>query len=186
MNLPLDEYQILVEQSPIMIWRANTSSGCDYFNHRWLSFTGRTIEQELNNGWVEGVLKSDVNRCMETYVSSFRNQEVFEMKYRLRRHDGQYRWILDRGVPFFNGGIFSGYIGSCIDIDEQVAADEYLSQQREKELNDLRGLLPICSYCKSIRDDQGNWRTLESYIKSHSKTDFTHGICPQCRKTHFT
>jgi PAS domain S-box-containing protein len=183
MELSFEEYKALVEQSPIIIWRSDTSGACDYFNERWLAFTGRTMEQELGAGWAEGVMPSDLEACMATYVGSFAKREAFEMKYRLKRHDGQYRWILDRGVPFHSDqGEFLGYIGSCIDITDQVTADEYLVKQRDRELEELRGLLPICAYCKSIRDDQGNWHKLESYIKIHSHTDFTHGICPECRK----
>jgi PAS domain S-box-containing protein len=181
-----NDYQVIVEQAPIMIWRANTSSECDYFNERWLAFTGRSLEQEVGNGWVEGVFQRDLEMCMKVYTSHFRLHETFEMRYRLRRYDGQYRWIFDRGVPFFLGDHeFGGYIGSCIDVTEQVMADDYLNRQRQKELDDLRGLLPICAYCKSIRDDSGEWHSLESYIHDHSKTDFTHGICPDCREKYF-
>lgn len=190
MGLSYEEYRVLSEQAPIMIWRAGTDGLCDYFNQRWLDFTGRPLALELGDGWTEGVFPEDYQACLEIYRASFSRRESFEMRYRLRRADGQYRWIFDRGVPFYSDndsapGGFGGYIGSCIDVSEQVTASEYLEAQRERELDELRGLLPICSYCKSIRDDKGDWHRLEEYIKCHTKTDFTHGICPECRKKYF-
>lgn len=177
------EYMELVEQSPILIWRADTSAGCDYFNERWLDFTGRTMEEELGNGWAEGVHREDFDRCLKIYLDAFAKREIFEMEYRLRRRDGEYRWILDRGVPFHSEeGEFAGYIGSCIDITEQVQGRAALLAAKEGEINTLRGLLPICSGCHKIRDEQDDWQNLEQYIQKRSKASFTHGICPDCMK----
>jgi PAS domain S-box-containing protein len=179
--LSADEYRLLVEQSPILIWRANRETHCDYFNERWLAFTGRTLEQELGDGWAEGVHADDLPACLETYLQSFARRQVFEMIYRLRRHDGQWRWIFDRGAPFHDDeGQFAGYIGSCHDITERVEAERALLGARKRELDQLRGLLPICAKCKKIRDDKGNWEPLETYISAHSQTDFSHGLCPEC------
>ncbi|MBM2835017.1 MAG: hypothetical protein HW406_2178 [Candidatus Brocadiaceae bacterium] len=134
--LSFEEYRILVEQAPIMIWRSNTTTACDYFNERWLAFTGRTMEQEMGNGWAAGVHPDDLDKCLKIYLDTFQKREVFEMEYRLRRHDGRYRWIFDRGVPFKGpDGKFAGYIGSCIDVTEKVEAREYLQKMhRELEL----------------------------------------------------
>jgi PAS domain S-box-containing protein len=178
-----NEYKILVEQSPILIWRSNTTAECDYFNERWLDFTGRTMEQECGNGWAEGVHREDFDRCLKIYLDAFGKREVFEMEYRLRRNDGEYRWIFDRGVPFHgDDGVFAGYIGSCIDITEQVLARETLLHAKEDEIKTLKGLLPICSNCHKIRDQNGQWHDLEAYIQEHTKASFTHGICGDCRK----
>ena len=178
-----DEYRILVEQAPIMIWRSNTTMACDYFNERWLSFTGRTMEQEMGNGWAEGVHPEDFDRCLNIYTSSFKARKIFEMEYRLKRKDGQYRWLFDRGVPFKNAkGKFAGYIGSCIDIADQVKARDVLAKQKEKEIEQLRHLLPICAVCRKIRDDKGYWKSLERYFEDVSDQQFTHGICPECLK----
>lgn len=179
--LSASEYQVLVEQSPIMIWRANTTTECDYFNERWLQFRGRTMEQEVGNQWAEGVHPEDLEDCLKTYVTSFAKREVFEMHYRLRRKDGLYRWIFDRGVPFYGErGEFLGYIGSCIDVTDRIEAQRALDEARERELADLRGLLRICMVCKKIRNADGSWDQLESFIASHSRADFTHGMCPEC------
>lgn len=179
--LSADEYRLLVEQSPILIWRANLEAKCDYFNERWLAFTGRSLEQELGDGWVEGVHPDDLPACLETYLTSFASRQAFEMTYRLRRHDGQWRWIFDRGVPFYDDqGEFAGYIGSCHDTTAKFEAEEALRLARVREMEQLRGLLPICAKCKKIRDAKGHWQPLEVYISSHSRADFTHGLCPQC------
>jgi PAS domain S-box-containing protein len=182
-ELTAHEYQALVEQAPILIWRADLSMGCDYFNERWLDFTGRTLAQEPGNGWTEGVHPEDFTECLKTYTTAFAGREVFEMEYRLRRHDGVWRWIFDRGVPFNNEkNEFAGYIGSCIDISDRKAAQEALKTAQANELKTLRGLLPICSSCKKIRDDQGYWERIESYLHNHADVHFTHSICPECSR----
>jgi two-component system, OmpR family, sensor histidine kinase VicK len=123
-TLPLEQYRLLVEHAPTMVWRSGLDALCDYFNTTWLHFTGRTLEQEQSNGWVEGVHPDDVRRCMDTYLSHFERRESFEMEYRLRRYDGVYRYIFDRGVPFNDDqGRFAGFIGSCVDIHERREAD---------------------------------------------------------------
>lgn len=182
-HLSGSEYQVLVEQAPIMVWRANTTAECDYFNDRWLLFRGRGLEQEIGNQWAEGVHPDDLDGCLKTYLTSFERRETFEMYYRLKRADGVYRWIFDRGVPFFdNDQAFRGYIGSCIDVTERIEAQRAADEARERELASLRGLLRICSHCKKIRNSVGHWEQLETYIAGHSETDFTHGMCPGCAK----
>lgn len=123
-GLTRTEYRLLVEHSPVMVWRADVTKRCDYFNRGWLEFTGRTMEQELGDGWAEGVHSDDMERCVATYHSSFDQRAEFEMEYRLRRADGEYRWLFDRGVPYQDDdGRFLGYIGSCIDVTERREAD---------------------------------------------------------------
>ncbi|MGM0442714.1 MAG: PAS domain-containing protein [Fibrobacterota bacterium] len=175
------EYMTLVEQSPIMIWRADTTKLCNYFNNRWLAFTGRTMQQEMGNGWTEGVHPDDFDRCLEIYTTFFDKEEIFEMEYRLMRHDGVYRWLFDRGVPFYSGsGTFAGYIGSCTDITENVEARELLYRKQQSEIKELRKLLPICASCKNIRDDEGYWNRIENYFENKSAVEFSHSICPDC------
>jgi PAS domain S-box-containing protein len=180
-KLSFEEYRLLVEKAPIMIWRSNLTMECDYFNEIWLQFTGRSIEQEMGNGWVEGVHPEDLEKCLKIYTDHFIKKEIFEMEYRLRRFDGVYRWIFDRGTPYSDtDGIFKGYIGSCIDITERVEAQNALATAQEIEVNKLRGFLPICAYCKKIRNDKNYWEQIESYISHHSEALFSHGICPEC------
>jgi PAS domain S-box-containing protein len=124
-SLDLTQYRALVEHSPMMVWRAGLDTRCDYFNVTWLAFTGRTLEQEVGNGWAEGVHPEDLDRCVAFYLESFAARRAFEMDYRLRRADGAYRYIFDRGVPYTDAhGEFAGFIGSCVDIDDRRRADE--------------------------------------------------------------
>ena len=119
------EYRLLVEHSPVMIWRSGVDAKCDYFNEIWLAFTGRTLQQEMGDGWAEGVHPDDLDRCAAHYLDHFKRCEAFEMEYRLRRRDGVYRWIFDRGVPFTDeAGNFAGFIGSCVDVDERRRAQD--------------------------------------------------------------
>ncbi len=120
-------FHLMADDAPTMIWRATPKRLCDYFNKTWLDFTGRSIQQEVGNGWAEGVHVEDLAACMETYRTSFNKRERFEMQYRLRRFDGEYRWLIDIGVPRFTPeGAFAGYLGSCIDITEQKLAQQAL------------------------------------------------------------
>jgi PAS domain S-box-containing protein len=121
-------FRLVANTAPVMIWMSGPDKLCDYFNQPWLEFTGRSLEAQLGNGWAEGVHKDDLERCLDTYTQAFDRRESFEMEYRLRRHDGEYRWLLDLGVPRFSpDGSFAGYIGSCIDVTERKRAEDALS-----------------------------------------------------------
>ena len=112
-------FRELADNAPVMVWRSGPDKLCDWFNKPWLDFVGRTMEQELGNGWAEGVHPDDYERCLKVYVSAFDARQPFSMMYRLRRADGAYREILDNGAPFYRAGLFAGYFGSCIDVSEQ-------------------------------------------------------------------
>ena len=175
------EYKLLVEQAPILIWRAGTDAKCDYFNERWLEFTGRSMEQEVGDGWAEGVHPEDFQACVKYYLDNFKARKAFEMEYRLKRFDGHYRWLFDRGVPFYSEkGEFLGFIGSCIDINDKKSAQEELRFARERELGSLRGLLPICLRCKKVKNSKGYWDKVEKYLAEHADIDMSHGLCPDC------
>ena len=109
----------VMDAAPVMIWVSGTDKQCVWFNRPWLNFTGRDMQQELGNGWSEGVHPEDFDHCLETYVGHFDARKEFRMEYRLRRHDRTYRWIDDTGIPrYARDGSFLGYIGSCTDIHE--------------------------------------------------------------------
>ena len=130
-------FRLLADCAPVMIWTSGIDKLCTYFNAPWLAFTGRTMEQELGTGWAEGVHPADKQRCLDIYTSSFDARKPFSMDYRLRRFDGQYRWIVDNGVPFYApDGTFTGYIGSCIDITERRRLEQQL-QYSELKLRSL-------------------------------------------------
>jgi len=135
-------FRHLADNAPSLIWMADTDKLCYYFNTTWLEFTGRTMEQEMGNGWAQGVHPEDLQRCFDIYTDSFDARESFSMEYRLRCHDGSYRWILDNGVPRFDeSGTFLGYIGSCADITnikeftERIEIERELKQKAEEALS---------------------------------------------------
>ena len=120
-------FRLVADTAPVLIWMSGKDKLCDYFNQPWLDFTGRSLQQELGNGWAEGVHPDDFQRCLDTYTQSFDRREKFRMEYRLRRYDGEYRWVLDIGVPRFNQDrSFGGYIGTAIDVSERKTAEEGL------------------------------------------------------------
>ena len=126
MDLSPQDFKVIVEHSPNLIWRSGLDTKCDYFNKTWLDFTGHTLEQESGDGWVGGVHPDDLERCVETYLDNFQQKMPFEMEYRLKRFDGEWRWLNDRGVPFFDShGEFAGFIGSCIDVTDKVEGYMY-------------------------------------------------------------
>ena len=138
MDLSGSEYKAIVESSPNMIWRAGIDTKCNYFNTTWLRFTGRTQEEENGDGWTKGVHPDDLERCINIYLESFNKRVAFEMEYRLRRFDGQYRWINDRGTPFFDkDGSFIGYIGSCMDVTEKIEGKKLIDMAHNDKLTGL-------------------------------------------------
>ena len=126
-------FRTVADAAPVFIWMAGPDKLCNFFNKPWLEFTGRTMEQEMGNGWAEGVHPDDLQRCMKTYVQSFDAREPFVMQYRLRRHDGEYRWISDTGVPRYDPQKnFAGYIGSCVDITNLLEKERALHEFEER------------------------------------------------------
>lgn len=183
-SLSAEDCLTLVNQAPILIWRSGLDLGCDFFNDVWLAFTGRPIEAELGNGWAEGVHPEDLDRCLAIYTTSFENKATFEMEYRLRRADGEYRWLLDRGAPSSDaGGVFRGYIGSCLDITDRKELDRLRSEAQRAKIEELEQLLPICAWCRKVRTGEGYWTSVEDYVNRGHLAKVTHGICEACEAT---
>ena len=168
-------FRIMADYSPVLLWMSGTDGLCSFFNKGWLEFRGRTQEQERGTCWAGGVHPEDFQSCMHVYMESFVERRPFRMEYRLRRADGEYRWILDEGVPrHAPDGSFAGFIGSCIDITELRELQTHLDQlvrDRTAELaatvkeleafcysvsHDLRApLRAIDGFCHALLDDYG-------------------------------
>lgn len=122
-----ERFRLVANTAPALIWMSGTDKLCIFFNKGWLDFTGRTMEAELGEGWATGVHPDDLEYCLGIYSGAFDARMDFELEYRLRRFDGEYRWIVDYGVPRFEiDGTFRGYIGSCVDITERKSSEESL------------------------------------------------------------
>jgi PAS domain S-box-containing protein len=123
-----NRFRLVANTAPVLIWTSGTETRRDYFNRPWLDFTGRALEEEIGDGWARGVHPQDLQLCLNTFTSAFDRREPFKVQYRLRRYDGEYRWVLDCGVPRFGpDGAFAGYIGSCIDLTERKLAEDALA-----------------------------------------------------------
>ncbi len=120
-------FRAMADCAPVLLWMSGLDSECQFFNQTWLDFTGRPLEREIGVGWAEGVHPEDLQRCMDVYLAAFIARREFRMEYRLRRHDGEYRWLLDHGRPWFlEDGSFAGFIGSCVDVTEMKLAQQSL------------------------------------------------------------
>jgi PAS domain S-box-containing protein len=131
-----NRFRIMADSAPVLIWMADTTRSCTWFNKSWREFTGRALEDELGFGWTQNVHADDLERCLQTYTRSAEKRTPFQVEFRLGRYDGKWRWVLNHGAPLFEGpaASFSGYIGSCIDITEfrqaQSDRDELLRAER--------------------------------------------------------
>jgi PAS domain S-box-containing protein len=130
-----ERFRTIADSAPVFIWMAGPDKLRTYFNKRWLDFTGRTLAEELGEGWMQVVHSEDLSSFLESYTRSFDLRVPFTLSYRVRRHDGNYRWVVDTGTPRFNSDdSFAGYIGSCIDETDRRAAEEVLRNVSRKLL----------------------------------------------------
>ncbi|CAN5506431.1 hypothetical protein BH10BAC3_BH10BAC3_07430 [soil metagenome] len=126
-------FKIIADSAPVMLWMSNTDMLSTFFNKSWLKYTGRRLEQELGNGWLESVHPDDLAGCTEVFTKAFFAQKEFYMEYRVRRHDGVYRWMSDYAIPRIDtNGVFLGHIGACMDIDEQKKLNEELTKSEAR------------------------------------------------------
>jgi PAS domain S-box-containing protein len=133
-------FRMLADSTPALIWISGLDKQCQYVNKVWLAFTGRRYEQELGNGWVENIHPDDRSQCLAVFAMAFKARQAFVKEFRLRRDDGEYRWLVNNGVPRLGGeGEFLGFIGSCIDITERKRMADELTGQRNRLDNIIKG-----------------------------------------------
>ncbi len=129
-----ERFRAVADTAPVLIWMSGTDKLCTFFNQGWLAFTGRTMEEEILYGWDSTIHPEDRDRCLKSYSEEFDARSEFTLEYRMRRHDGEYRWIVNRGVPRIeSGGRFLGYIGSCLDITDRKLSEQALAEQLKFE-----------------------------------------------------
>jgi PAS domain S-box-containing protein len=128
-------FRMMADTAPVMVWMAGPDTHITFINKRWLEFTGRTVQEEIGDNWFTGIHHDDLDRCRTSYLEAFKSEQPFFLEYRLRRHDGEYRWIMDTGVPLFDeSGRFCGYIGTCMDLTERKDMEDQLRRMlKEKE-----------------------------------------------------
>jgi PAS domain S-box-containing protein len=126
-------FRTTANAAPVLIWMSGADKKCTWFNQRWLDFVGRSMEQEIGDGWCDNVHPADFDRTLDTYHAAFDARRPYEMEYRLQRDDGAWRWLLERGTPNIGpNGAFEGYIGTCIDITEHRETLEQLRESRAR------------------------------------------------------
>jgi len=125
------------DEAPVMVWRAGAGRSVDYVNQAWLDFTGNAFEQEAGLAWTRHVHPEDLARVLTAYAAAYAERSDWAAEYRLCRHDGHWRWMLDRGRPCFEAGVFTGYVGSCTDITDMKAALE----ERQRSVAEQEHLL---------------------------------------------
>ncbi|HEY0458119.1 MAG TPA: PAS domain S-box protein [Pyrinomonadaceae bacterium] len=166
-----NRFRSMTNNAPMLVWLSGTDKLCTYFNQTWLDFTGRTMDEELGNGWTEGIHEKDFDRCIEIYSTAFEAREDFELEYRLRRFDGEYRWLLNKGVPLFtHNGTFRGYLGSCIDVTERKQVQETLlkAERRASEeyLELLSRIVPVGQTLGTARDLTSIYGALHEFVRA--------------------
>ena len=132
--------KISADSAPVLLWMAGSDAHCDWFSNAWLKFRGRSLGDELGDGWLDGVHPEDKERCLGVYAASFDAREAFTIDFRLRRHDGEYRWVMSTGIPrHADDGRFVGFVGSCHDVTERKALEDTLAERtRSLRLADRR------------------------------------------------
>jgi len=144
-----DRFTAIADSAPVMIWMCDAEKRCTWFNRRWLEATGRTMDDARTRGWLDAVHPDDMESCLDIYTTAFDARQPFSMQWRIRRHDGEWRWVAGTASPSFaRDGAFTGYIGSCVDITEQKDAQAGIDRAR-LEVRRLR---------EQMRGDSGSVR----------------------------
>ena len=147
-----DHFRLMAEHAPVMIWLAAPDRKYVYVNQPWLEFTGHALDRELGLGWTEGIHPEDRAAFLDTYARAFSARTPFDAEFRLRRHDGQYRWVVDRGVPLVEGEKLVGFVGSCVDLTDRMLAEQ-AARKREEDFKTLAENIPdvIARFDRDLR-----------------------------------
>lgn len=167
-------FEQIANTSPALLWMSGPDKLCTWFNNPWLEFTGRKIEQELGDGWTESLHPDDKESCLAIYNLGFDAREPFTLEYRLKRYDGEYRWIIDRGHPRYNSaGVFEGYIGSSLDITGR----KMVEFKHEEQMNFVSTLLHTIPLPVFYKDREGRYLGCNSAFEDfmHIKFDDVKG-----------
>ncbi|MDB5641773.1 MAG: histidine kinase [Hyphomicrobiales bacterium] len=160
------DVEAFADHSPVMMWSADSTGSREWFNRTWLTFRGRTPELERGYGWTEGIHDDDRAHALDVLREAHRRRVPYEVEYRLRRHDGTFRWVLSRGNPYDLDGDFAGYFGSCFDITDHRANEEKLGDaliEREALLrevhhrvkNNLQTLMALMRFMRRSASEEG-------------------------------
>ena len=152
-----DSFRLVADIVPVLIWMSDADTRCNYVNASWTAFTGRTLDAVLRDGWRDSIHPDDLPRCLEVMTTGFERRQPFTAEYRLKRHDGEYRWVLDTAIPLFApDGALTGYVGSSVDITERKEAEESL-RRKESELIEAQRLAAIGSWQWNAATDEVIW-----------------------------
>lgn len=148
-----EKFRMMADKAPVLIWISNAQSKYSWFNKGWLDFTGKSSEDELKQSRMDGIHPEDQQSYLETYSSHFSTRTEFRIEYRMKHYSGEYRWVTDHGVPRFDeNGLFQGFVGACVDINESRLAQEKL-QENEARINSYFDSMPQMVF---IADKDGN------------------------------
>lgn len=114
-----EQFRELLDASPVMTWISGSDALCTFFNRAWLEYRGRRLEEEVGNGWTEGLHPDDRDLCLETYLKAFSARQPFRVQYRLQKSSGEFAWVEDHGMPRVTNGSFTGFMGTAIDISDR-------------------------------------------------------------------
>ncbi|MDB6124237.1 MAG: putative sensor protein [Pedosphaera sp.] len=193
-----ERFRALSASSPMGVYQTDIQGRCLYTNAQWLRITDQSFEESLGDGWMQALHPEDHEKVVSEWNDCIQQKRQFISEFRLQTSKGVVRWVRSRAATIIAHGEIVGYVGTTEDITERKQAEEQMKrfaadlEKGNGELKEalanvrtLRGLLPICSGCKKIRDDTGYWNQIEFFIRDHSDAKFSHGMCPECSRQYF-